>query len=134
MALDWNDVLHFVTLVEQKTLTAAAEVLNVQHSAVSRRVAQLEECLGLRPFERIGKRYLLTEDGARIYDHARELHKDMNALQRLAHERAGRDRSCNKRATRRAALAADAASARVLQAASTHPSGATRQCAIEQSA
>lgn len=88
MALDWNDVLHFVTLVQQETLTAAAEALNVQHSTVSRRVAQLEACLGLRLFDRIGKRYLLTEDGVRIYDHARELRKDMNALQRLAHEQA----------------------------------------------
>ncbi|MDO4725304.1 MAG: LysR family transcriptional regulator [Comamonadaceae bacterium] len=84
-ALDWNDVRHFVTLVEQQTLTAAAEALDVQHSTVSRRVAQLEACLGLRLFDRIGKRYLLTEEGQRLYAHARELAKDMRALQRLAH-------------------------------------------------
>ncbi|RRD58480.1 LysR family transcriptional regulator [Comamonadaceae bacterium OH2545_COT-014] len=83
--LDWNDVQHFVTLVEQQTLSAAAEALNVQHSTVSRRVAQLEARLGLRLFDRIGKRYRLTGDGQRLYEHARALRQDMNALLRLAH-------------------------------------------------
>lgn len=84
MKLDWNDLQHFVTLVEKETLTAAAEALDVQHSTVSRRVAQLEASLGLRLFDRIGKRYLLTEDGTRIYTHAQELAKDIHSLQRLA--------------------------------------------------
>lgn len=84
MNLDWNDLQYFVTLVEHETLTAAAEALDVQHSTVSRRVAQLEASLGLRLFDRMGKRYLLTEDGTRIYAHAQELAKDIHALQRLA--------------------------------------------------
>lgn len=29
---DWNDLHYFVVLVEQQTLTAAAEMLEVQHS------------------------------------------------------------------------------------------------------
>lgn len=85
-ALDWNDIQHFVILVEQETLTAAAQALDVQHSTVSRRVAQLEAALGLRLFDRIGKRYLLTEDGERLYAHARELAKDVTVLQHLARE------------------------------------------------
>lgn len=84
--MDWNDVAHFVALVEHQTLTAAADALNVQHSTVSRRVAQLEAEFGLRLFDRIGKRYLLTEDGMRIYEHAASLDKDMKALRRLAKE------------------------------------------------
>ncbi|PJK13200.1 LysR family transcriptional regulator [Lysobacteraceae bacterium NML120232] len=84
MNLDWNDLQHFVTLVEQETLTAAAEALDVQHSTVSRRIAQLESALGVRLFDRIGKRYLLTEDGTRIHAQAQELAKDILTLQRLA--------------------------------------------------
>ena len=84
--LDWNDVHHFVTLVEQETLTAASEVLDVQHSTVSRRIMQLEASLGLRLFDRIGKRYLLTEDGERLYMQARELSKNIAVFQRLARE------------------------------------------------
>ncbi|MDO4641254.1 MAG: LysR family transcriptional regulator [Neisseria sp.] len=85
--MDWNDVAYFVALVEHETLTAAADALDVQHSTVSRRIMQLEESLGLRLFDRIGKRYLLTEDGERIYHHATLVQKDMKALQRLARER-----------------------------------------------
>lgn len=84
MNLDWNDLQYFITLVERETLTAAAEALDVQHSTVSRRVAQLEESLGLRLFDRIGKRYLLTDDGKRIHAHVQELAKDIHTLQRLA--------------------------------------------------
>ena len=60
MDWDWNSIRHFTTLVEKQTLTAAAEHLGVQHSTVSRQIAQLENALGLRLFDRIGKRYLLT--------------------------------------------------------------------------
>ncbi|MDO5104194.1 MAG: LysR family transcriptional regulator [Lautropia sp.] len=84
MKLDWNDLQYFTTLVAQETLTAAAEALDVQHSTVSRRVAQLEASLGLRLFDRIGKRYLLTDDGRRIHAHVEELAKDIHTLQRLA--------------------------------------------------
>ena len=88
MNLDWNDVLHFVTLARHQTLSAAAEALGVQHSTVSRRIARLEKSLGLRLFHRMGKRHWLTEDGQRIHEHACELYKDMQGLQRLAHEQA----------------------------------------------
>lgn len=84
--MDWNDVYFFTVLVEAGTLTAAAERLDVQHNTVSRRIAQLERHLEVRLFDRIGKRYLLTDDGGRIYRQAQELRKDMAALQRLARE------------------------------------------------
>ena len=81
-------MLHFVTLARHQTLSAAAEALGVQHSTVSRRIARLEKSLGLRLFHRMGKRHWLTEDGQRIHEHACELYKDMQGLQRLAHEQA----------------------------------------------
>ena len=84
--MDWNDLHHFITLVEQQTLTAAAETLGVQHSTVSRRIAQLESALGVRLFDCIGKRYLLTEDGKRVHAQAQEVAKDILILQRLARE------------------------------------------------
>ena len=88
MQPDWNDVHHFTVLVERETLTAAAEALNVQHSTVSRRIERLEQTLGLRLFDRIGKRYLLTPEGERLYRHACEICKDMSMLQRTAREQA----------------------------------------------
>ena len=88
MDWDWNGIRHFTTLVEKQTLTAAAEHLGVQHSTVSRQIAQLENALGLRLFDRIGKRYLLTPEGERLYRHACEICKDMSMLQRTAREQA----------------------------------------------
>lgn len=81
---DWNGIRYFAALVEHETLTAAAARLNVQHSTVARQIAQLETALGLHLFDRIGKRYLLTADGEQLYNHARELCKDMDVLRRVA--------------------------------------------------
>ena len=53
MDWDWNGIRHFTTLVEKQTLTAAAEHLGVQHSTVSRQIAQLENALGLRLFAHV---------------------------------------------------------------------------------
>ncbi|WP_455046882.1 LysR family transcriptional regulator [Kingella oralis] len=53
---DWDDLHCFTVLVEKQTLTAAAETLGVQHSTISRRIARLEATLGLRLFDRIGRR------------------------------------------------------------------------------
>ena len=78
MDWDWNGIRHFTTLVEKQTLTAAAEHLGVQHSTVSRQIAQLENALGLRLFDRIGKRYLLTPEGERLYRQACENSTDMS--------------------------------------------------------
>lgn len=86
MNWDWNGIRHFVTLVECQTLTAAAERLNVQHSTVARQIRQLEAALGLRLFDRVGKRYHLSAAGERLYHHAGELYKDMQGLERLARE------------------------------------------------
>lgn len=83
---DWNDIHYFITLVEKQTLTAAAETLNVGHSTVSRRIARLETIFGLRLFDRIGKRYLPSEHGRRIYLQACELSKNMAVLQRVVRE------------------------------------------------
>lgn len=83
---DWDDLHCFTVLVEKQTLTAAAETLGVQHSTISRRIARLEATLGLRLFDRIGRRYLLTDEGARIYAQAQEIAVGMDSLLRTARE------------------------------------------------
>ena len=83
---NWDDLLYFHILVSQQTLTAAAETLGVQHSTVSRRIARLEATLGLRLFDRMGRRYLLTADGARIHEQTQDIAIRMNTLMRTARE------------------------------------------------
>lgn len=82
--MNWQDIWVFICLVEQRTLSAAAELLDVQHSTVARRIHQLEKDLGLRLFERIGKRYVLTVEGEHLYRQARVVNHEMMALQRMA--------------------------------------------------
>ncbi|MGF6147217.1 Gcv operon activator [Kingella potus] len=83
---NWDDLLYFNILVEKQTLTAAAETLGVQHSTIARRIARLEQTLGLRLFDRIGRRYLLTGEGARIHAQVREIAVGMDTLLRTAQE------------------------------------------------
>ncbi len=82
--MDWHDLAYFVCLVEQQTLTACAEQLDVQHSTVSRRIARLEQVLSLTLFERLGKRYILTQEGMLLYAQATEVQKEIITFKRMA--------------------------------------------------
>ncbi|MDO5770188.1 MAG: LysR family transcriptional regulator [Psychrobacter sp.] len=84
--MDWGDLVFFICLVEEQTLTASAEKLGVQHSTVSRRIDRLESRLGLKLFNRLGKRYQLTEEGEYLYAQAIEVQKQVNTFERLAYE------------------------------------------------
>lgn len=58
----------FARVVEATSFTAAAASLSVSKSAVSKRVAALEERLGARLLHRTTRRLSLTPDGARLYE------------------------------------------------------------------
>ncbi|WP_275899206.1 LysR family transcriptional regulator [Pyxidicoccus caerfyrddinensis] len=57
----------FVRTVEVGDFTRAARRLNITASAVSRRIARLEEELGVRLFQRTTRALRLTEDGRDFY-------------------------------------------------------------------
>lgn len=82
--MDWDDLSYFILLVQQQTLTACAEKLGVQHSTVSRRIARLEKSLSLKLFNRLGKRYSLTQEGEQLYVQAIEIQKEMLTFERMA--------------------------------------------------
>ena len=67
-----NDVAAFVKVVATTSFTQAALQLGVPKSAVSRRVARLEEALGARLLQRTTRRLNLTDAGARYYRQANE--------------------------------------------------------------
>lgn len=58
----------FVASVEQGSFTAAAEVLHLTSSAVSKSVARLEARLGSRLFERTTRKLMLTDAGQAFYE------------------------------------------------------------------
>ena len=54
----------FVCIVEQGSLSKAAEILNSSPSAVAKLLATLEKQLGLRLMNRTTRRISLTEEGS----------------------------------------------------------------------
>ncbi|MDW6094172.1 LysR family transcriptional regulator [Vibrio rhizosphaerae] len=60
----------FVAVVELGSFSAAASQLNITKSAVSKRLTQLEEILGVRLFHRTTRKIHLTEAGERLYFYA----------------------------------------------------------------
>ena len=73
MWLNYHHLLYFVLVVEEGGLVPAAERLGVSHSTVSEQLKKLEVQLGLKLFDRRGRKLHLTEDGAVVHEHAREM-------------------------------------------------------------
>ncbi len=74
MGLD--DALIFTRVVECHSFTLAAQGLGMQKSTVSRRIAQLEERLGVRLLNRTTRKLRLTEVGQAYYERCRQIMLD----------------------------------------------------------
>jgi len=74
MGLD--DALIFTRVVELHSFTQAAQSLGMQKSTVSRRIALLEERLGVRLINRTTRKLRLTEVGQAYYDRCRQIMHD----------------------------------------------------------
>jgi len=69
----------FATVVEQSSLNKASQVLNLSQPALSRKIAKLEQNLGVELFKRNGKRLELTRIGQISYEFAlkmRQQHRE----------------------------------------------------------
>jgi DNA-binding transcriptional LysR family regulator len=78
--MDLRHVRTFVTVAELGTVSKAAERLHVAQPALSRQIALLEEELGLRLFDRVGRRLLLTSEGEQMLKDCRGLLNYARAL------------------------------------------------------
>jgi DNA-binding transcriptional LysR family regulator len=72
-AMDLREVRTFVAVADLGTVSKAAEQLHITQPALSRRIADLEGELGLRLFDRVGRRLLLTSEGAQLLKECRGL-------------------------------------------------------------
>lgn len=81
---DLNDLQFFAAVVGHRGFSAAARVLGVPKSRVSRRVALLEERLGVRLLERSTRSLKVTEVGQQIYGHARVAIEEADAIEDAA--------------------------------------------------
>jgi DNA-binding transcriptional LysR family regulator len=67
---DLNSLALFAKVVEAGSFSEAARRLKIPISTVSRRIAELEDQLGVRLFERSTRNLRLTELGAEVLEHA----------------------------------------------------------------
>jgi DNA-binding transcriptional LysR family regulator len=68
-----RQALTFLTVAELGTVSKAALRLRVAQPALSRQIMELERELGLRLFDRVGRRLLLTGEGEQLIAHCRVL-------------------------------------------------------------
>ena len=54
---------YFLTVAREENITKAAEVLHITQPALSRQLAQLEEELGVKLFDRGTRKITLTDEG-----------------------------------------------------------------------
>jgi len=75
-----DDLAFFAVLADSTSLAEAARKLNVTPPAVSQRLQALEARAGVRLIDRTGRRTRLTDEGALVAAHGRQVADTMEAL------------------------------------------------------
>ncbi len=78
-----TELAFFCLLVKQGSLAATARELNLTPPAVSRRLSQLEERLGVRLLNRTTRRISLTGEGEVYFESALRILSDIDEMERL---------------------------------------------------
>ena len=68
--MEIRQLIYFVTAVEEKTVTAAAEKLHMTQPPLTMQLHALEEELGCKLFRREGRTLCLTDAGQHMYRRA----------------------------------------------------------------
>lgn len=82
--IDWQDLVHFSALARHGSLSGAARALGVDHATVGRRIAALEQTLGLRLIDRLPRSSPLTADGRAVADLVAGMEHSAEAIRRYA--------------------------------------------------
>ncbi|AJJ09653.1 bacterial regulatory helix-turn-helix, lysR family protein [Yersinia rohdei] len=78
---DLNDLYYYAEVVEHGGFSAAARVLGLPKSKLSRRLALLEERLGVRLIQRSTRRFAVTDVGRTYYEHCKAMLEEARAAQ-----------------------------------------------------
>ncbi len=71
--MELRQLLYFVTVVEEGTISAAARKLNISQPPLSTQIRQLEEEFHITLFERGARTITLTDAGLHLYHYAQEM-------------------------------------------------------------
>ena len=64
---------YFLTVVREESITKAAEVLHITQPTLSRQLAQMEEEVGVKLFDRGTRKISLTDEGMLLRRRAEEI-------------------------------------------------------------
>lgn len=81
-----DDILLFSKLVELKSFTAVAEVLQTSRSLVSKRLSRLEDRLGVQLINRTTRRLELTEAGRTYYHYCTQIENILQEAEQAVSE------------------------------------------------
>lgn len=79
--MNLNDLRLFIRVIETGSFTAAGETLGVQKSTISRRIAQLEDDMGVRLLQRSTRRLQLTDEGQSLFERCGPLLDELEQTQ-----------------------------------------------------
>src|SRR5688572_2073245 len=71
--MDLRHLRTFVTVADEGTVSRASTLLRVAQPALSRQIREFEEELGVRLFQRIRRRLILTAEGERLLADSRSV-------------------------------------------------------------
>jgi DNA-binding transcriptional LysR family regulator len=71
--MEWGDIRVFLGVARVGQMAGATRSLSLDHSTISRRIARLEEKMGVTLFDRAGRRLSLTKEGARLLEAAEKV-------------------------------------------------------------
>lgn len=89
---DLNDLLYFAQVVDHRGFAPASRALAVPKSKLSRRIAALEERLGVRLIQRSTRRFSVTEVGETFYRHCKAMLVEAQAAQDAVEQATGEPR------------------------------------------
>jgi DNA-binding transcriptional LysR family regulator len=82
--MDLRRLRTFVTVAEQGSVSKAALRLHISQPGLSRQIQELQQELGLRLFDRVGRRLVLTAEGEQLLGSCRSLLGHANSLSEQA--------------------------------------------------
>jgi DNA-binding transcriptional LysR family regulator len=83
---DLNDLYYYSIVVEKGGFAAAGRALDIPKSRLSRRIAQLEDRLGVRLLQRSTRRFAVTDAGQRFYRHCQTVIAEAQAAEEAVAE------------------------------------------------
>lgn len=87
--LSWDGLQAILLVARHGTVRAAAAELNVAHTTLAHRIKVAERAMGVSAFVKSVRGYTLTDEGARIVEHAERMATQSDALARFLDDARG---------------------------------------------